>query len=210
MFFFRPSISHLCLVVCVDMDIDRSSLDKLAVTISTGIWLHTSMESLVIHMSPPGCESFPTKFANIRPLASVRPLVLFDNTSVNRAEVTIFALKLFFRCLRVSIRHMILELCFVRKSYSTFLTDHWVHLMLSSLVAVKGLRGVTSLGTLITLKNLLLGMYFINMVLFFSLISKVTERGLCKHLELMHKIYDLPFTALVVAKYVFDSVLVFF
>ena len=177
MFFFGPGISHLCLVVCVDVDIDRSSLDKLAVTIFTGIWLHTSMESLVIQMSPPGCESFPTKFANVRPLASVGPLVLFNNTSVMRAEVTIFALKLFFRCLRVSIRHMLSELCFVRKSYPTFLTDHRVQHMLSYLVAMKGMRAVISLGTLITLKTLFLGMYFINMVLFVSLISKVAERG---------------------------------
>ena len=103
MFFFGPSIGHLCLVVGVDMDVDRSSLDKPAVTISTGVGLHTCVETLVVQQSSSGCESFPTIFANVRPLPSVGSLVFFNNTVVNRAKVTMIALELFFGCLSVKI-----------------------------------------------------------------------------------------------------------
>ena len=48
MFFFGPSICHLCLVMGVNMKFDRSSLYKLAVTIFAGVWLHPGVESLVI------------------------------------------------------------------------------------------------------------------------------------------------------------------
>ena len=103
MFFFWPSISHLCLVVSVDMDVDRSSLNKPTITIPTGVGLHTSVETLMIQQSSPGCESFPTIFANVRPLPSVGSLVFFNNTVVNRAKVTMIALELFFGCLSVKI-----------------------------------------------------------------------------------------------------------
>ena len=90
-------------MVGVDMDVDRSSLDKPAVTISTGVGLHTCVETLVVQQSSSGCESFPTIFANVRPLPSVGSLVFFNNTVVNRAKVTMIALELFFGCLSVKI-----------------------------------------------------------------------------------------------------------
>ena len=89
MFFFWPSIGHLCLVVSLDMDVHTCSLDKLAVTISASIGFCPSVKSFVIQHSPFCCKSFPTKFANIWPLSSMGPLVVFYNTIVDRAEVTI-------------------------------------------------------------------------------------------------------------------------
>ena len=87
----------------VDMDVDRSSLNKPTVTISTGVRLNTSVETLMIQQSSSGCESFPTIFANVRPLPGVGSLVFFNNTVVNRAKVTMIALELFFGCLSVKI-----------------------------------------------------------------------------------------------------------
>ena len=71
---------------------------------------------------------------------------------------------------------MVFEPCFVRKSYSTFLTDHWVKHMLDAFVALKMAAVVISLWTLITLENPLFGMNFANMVTFIKLVSKVAER----------------------------------
>ena len=90
-------------MVGVDMDVDGSSLDKPAVTVSTGVGLHTSVETLMIQQSPPGCKSFPTIFANVRPLPSVGSLMFFNNTIVSRAKVTMLALELLFGCLTVKI-----------------------------------------------------------------------------------------------------------
>ena len=85
------------------------------------------------------------------------------------------ALELFFGCLSVKIGHVIFELCFVWKSYSTFLADHRVKNMLVPLVAVKTVAVVISLWTLITLENPFFLMNFVNMVTFIKLISKVAE-----------------------------------
>ena len=129
----------------------------------------------MVHQSPLGCKTFPTIFANVRPLTSVSSLVFFNNTIVNRAKVTMIAFELFFGRLTVKIGHVILELCFVWKSYSTLLTDHRIQHMLVPLVAVKTVTVVISLWTLITLENPFFLMNFVNMVSFIKLISKVAE-----------------------------------
>ena len=71
---------------------------------------------------------------------------------------------------------MVFEPCFVRKSYSTLLTDHWVKHMLGAFVALKTMAVVINLWTLITLENPLFGLNFVNMVTFIKLVSKVAER----------------------------------
>ena len=137
MFLFGFSIGHLCLMMGVNMDVDRSSLYKLAVTVSAGIGLYTSVKTLVIQKSSPGCESFPTKFADIRPLACMSSFVFFDDTSVNRAEVAVLALKYSFWLYWMKMVCMIFEPLRVLKGYSTLLTDHRIHHMMSSFVGGK-------------------------------------------------------------------------
>ena len=136
MFFFWPSIGHLCLVVTVDMDIHTSSLDKFAVTISASIRLRPSVKSLVISQSPWRCEPFPAKFANIWPITSMGPLMLFNNTFVERAEITMLTLD-FCSAFFMNFINVLSQLQSVWKCFSTLLTDHGVQHMLSFLVSVK-------------------------------------------------------------------------
>ena len=163
MFFFGPSIGHLCLVVTVDMDIHTSSLDELAVTISATIRLRPSVKSLVISQSPLWCETFSTKFANIWPLSSMCPLMLFYNTFVDRAEITMLTLD-FCSVFFMNSIHVLSQLQSVWKCFSTLLTDHGVQHMLSVLVSVKRIKIVICLGALVALQNLGLTMDSVDMV----------------------------------------------
>ena len=163
MFFFWPSIGHLCLVVTVDMDIHTSSLDKFAVTISASIRLRPSVKSLVILQSPWRWEPFSTKFANIWPLTSMCPLMLFYNTFVDRAEITMLTLN-FYSVLFMKLVNVFFQPCFVWKCNSTLLTDHGVQHMLSFLVSVQWTKIVISFGALIALQNLCPKMDSVDMV----------------------------------------------
>ena len=77
MFLLGPRTGHLRLVMCLHMDIDTGSLDKGLVTISAGVRLLPSVQSLMVLPSPLGGEALATKGAGLWLLPCVGPLVLF-------------------------------------------------------------------------------------------------------------------------------------
>ena len=84
--------------------------------------------------------------------------------------------------------------------------------MLGAFVALKTVAVEISLWTLITLENPLFGMNFVNMVTFITVVSKIAER--MNNFEENYKfrkkylMLNIPFAAIVVTEYVFDSILI--
>ena len=82
--------------------------------------------------------------------------------------------------------------------------------MLGAFVALKTMAVVINLWTLITLENPLFCVNFVDMVTFITVVSKVAERmnNFEENYKFRKKIFNIPFAAIVVTEYVFDSILI--